>query len=533
MKRRSLLKGAAGAGLATGAGVFGILKYPRGANAAGWGAWPADKMDAILPEDLRATKVLEMHLNGGVSAWDTFYSVPGWGNNGDPLGDNAYLHTFEGDTDAQPGFANPQDRFTGCGLDDQPYTSEFGPDSNGELISLGPWTAPLRRRPDIINRMRVVVQFHDVLAHEGANPISFTGSRLGSPRLAGIGAAIQRHFNDQPGGERAVPYSFVLYPTGNGFTPFNAQAASAIGFHPASARPLNVSISQNSQLAQLLQRPGVPSSYRAEFDEAVQYYAQAYANRLKPGGVGQRARSIEAGNYDFAHFARENAQSLSAVLSDDLFNAIAGESCQGSANPAQSDADMSQMQAEVARALLQHPEFPARYVQWIDVGINPRPEVGHDVHQSHVLYQSWNVPHALEALANIIQDPNEPQDPALIDLDETMVVINMEFGRTPYRQTYAASGTNHWPFGYVNVMIGGPISNDGRSPGRSVFGHITEDQGYAQEFATPAENRIGVLAAMGIYPFSSQSFAVADVRAAQDELQSAFWIRDEFWGISV
>lgn len=530
MKRRRLLKGAAGAGVATAAGVFGILKYPRGASAAGWGTWPDDKLDAIIPEDLRAQKVLEVHLNGGIGAWDTFYTVPTWGQGGDPLGDAAYLHTFEGDDDSQPGYASPQDRFQQCGLDDQPYTAEFTEDTAGQIVSLGPWTAPLRRRPDILSRMRIVVQFHDVLAHEGANPISFTGSRLGAPRLAGIGASIQRFFSEQPDGERAIPYSYVLYPTGQGFTPFNAQAASAIGFHPASARPLNVSISQNSLLAQLLQRPGVPASYRDDFDAAVGYYVQAYNDRLRPSGVGKVARSVERGNYDFAHFARENAQSLAAVLSDDLFTAIPGSSC-GDTNSA---ADMPQMQAEVARSLLQHPEYPARYVQWIDVGINPRPEVGHDVHQSHVLYQSWNIPHTFEALTNIIQDPSQPRDPALIDLDETMVVLNMEFGRTPFRQVYGSSGTNHWPFGYVNVFIGGPIrDDDNRSPGASIFGNITEAQGFAQEFATPAENRIAVMAALGIYPFSSQSFAVADVRAAADEEGSAAWIRDQLWGLSV
>jgi hypothetical protein len=530
MKRRSILKGAAGAGLAAGAGAFAILKYPRGLHAAGWGTWPQDKLDAIVPEDLRAQKVLEVHMNGGIGAWDTFYTVPSWGQGADPQGEAAYLHTFEGDTDAQPGYANPQDRFEQCGLDDQPYTAPFQEDGAGTLVHLGPWTAPLRRRPDILARMRIVVQYHDVLAHEGANPISFTGSRLGAPRLAGIGASIQRFFSEQPGGERAIPYSFVLYPTGQGFTPFNAQAASAIGFHPASARPLNVSISQNSLLAQLLERPGVNASYRADFDAAVQHYVQAYSDRLRPGGVGKVARSVERGNYEFAQFARENAQALAAVLSDDLFQAIPGQAC-GDTNSA---ADMPQMQAEVARSLLQHPDYPARYVQWIDVGINPRPEVGHDVHQSHVLYQSWNIPHTFEALTAIIQDPAQPRDPSLIDLDETMVVINMEFGRTPFRQVYGSSGTNHWPFGYVNVLIGGPIrTDDNRSPGASIYGNITEAQGYAQTFATPAENRIAVLSALGIYPFSSQSFAVADVRAGDDELESATWIRDALWGLSV
>lgn len=532
MKRRRLLQGA---GVAAAAGAIPLLRHPRGAHAAAWGEWPEDKLDAIIPAELRAQKVLELHLNGGISPWDTFYTVPTWGQAADPSSGLAYLHTFEGDSDAVPGYANPFDRFDACGLSDQPYTAEFAEDAAGLMVSLGPWTAPLRRRPDILQRMRIVVQNHTVLAHEGANPVSFTGSFVGNPRMAGIGAAIQRHFSEQPGGERAVPYAFVLYPTGSGFTPFNAQSASAIGFHPASARPLNVSISQNSVLSQLLDRPGVDASYREGFDAAIQHYAQAYGDRLRPGGVGQIARSSERGNYDFAHFARENAGALTGVLSEDLFAAIAGQACVDGdpADATTSAADMPYMQAEVARSLLQHPEFPARYVQWIDVGINPRPEVGHDVHQSHVLYQSWNIPHTFEALTSIIAEPGN-DDPALIHLDETMVCINMEFGRTPYRQVTGSSGTNHWPYGYVNVMIGGPIQPDvAGSPGASIYGNITELEGVAQTFATPAENRVAVLAALGIYPFSSQSFAVADVRAADTELGCAEWIRDSLWGISV
>ena len=53
--------------------------------------------------------------------------------------------------------------------------------------------------------MRILVQSHTVLAHEGANPLSFTGDFLGNPRMAGVGAPIQRYFSEQPGGERAVP----------------------------------------------------------------------------------------------------------------------------------------------------------------------------------------------------------------------------------------------------------------------------------------------------------------------------------------
>jgi hypothetical protein len=79
MKRRSFIKRAGGAAAAVGAGVFTILKYPRGANAAGWGAWPKDKIDAFLPVEQQARSVLELHVNGGMGAFDTFYTVPSWG----------------------------------------------------------------------------------------------------------------------------------------------------------------------------------------------------------------------------------------------------------------------------------------------------------------------------------------------------------------------------------------------------------------------------------------------------------------------
>ena len=56
MKRRSFIKTAASASAVAGAGVLSILKYPRGAQAAGWGAWPMDdkaKAAAFLPTELQ------------------------------------------------------------------------------------------------------------------------------------------------------------------------------------------------------------------------------------------------------------------------------------------------------------------------------------------------------------------------------------------------------------------------------------------------------------------------------------------------
>lgn len=525
------MKTAAGTGLAAGAGVFGILKYPRGANAAGWGTWPADREDLMLPADLRPQSVLELCFHGGITAWETFYSVPTWGQ-----ADNTFSYLFEDDPNPNLRPRNVYENI--CQYDDVPYTTPFAEDAAGLEVSLGPWLRPLKQRPDILARMRILVQYHTVLAHEGANPISFTGDFVGNPRMAGIGAPIQRFFNEQPGGSRAVPYAFVLYPGGAGFSGFNVGSASAIGFHPGSARPLNVTVSQDSVLANLLSRPGLAQSDPAAFDAAVSYYAQAYENRFRPGGVGKATRSLERGNYGFANFARQNAQELIEVLSPDLFAELQGQVCPAGAGTfLTTGIDMPAMMANVARSLLTRPTNRARYVNWIDTGLFPRPEIGYDVHNEHVLYTSRSVTHTMQQLVNIIRDPNNPgpNDDELVDLDETMVVLNMEFGRTPTRQVPGSSGTNHWPFGYVNVIIGGPIrAGDARSPGASIYGNITEESGgYAQSFVTATENRVMVLSALGIYPFSSQSYAVADVRFSADEIEAVTRVRDELFGISV
>jgi len=542
MKRRKFLKTAGAAGAAAGgAGVFSILKHPRNAQAA-WGQWPEERSDLLIPEDLRVDKVLEVHFLGGVSAWETFYCQPDWGQ-----APQSFLHLFEGDAQN----TDPVNAFDACllGADGTPYTAPFANDSLGQEIHMGPWTAPFRNRPDIMDRMRVMVQYHGNLAHEGANPMAITGNALGRPKLAGIGAHIQRYFLEQPGNEgRTVPYSYLLFPTGAGFQPTHAQSATAIGLHPGSARPLSVQIQPGSDLSNLLARPGIPDGMNAEFDAAVSYYANAYGRRLRPGGIGAAARSAERGNYDFANFSRQNAPELVDLLSDDLFMARTGTACAGGALQEENETDMPTMQAEVARQLLTNSLTPARYVQWIDVGTRPRPEVGYDVHNDHVEYTSLNVPHSFQQIADIIATPDQDAEAeGLLDLDNTLIVLNMEFGRTPHRQGNGGSGTNHWPYGYATVMIGGPTRpGHSNSPGSSIYGYISETgegrniinpnttgPGYSQEFITVAENRMMVLAAMGIHPFTSQSFAVADVRNADTEEACAERLRDVYWGVSV
>lgn len=501
MKRRNFLQSALGASAAGVAG-FSVLRHPRRASA-GWGAWPDDKAEAMLPTARQAKNVLELFFYGGMSAFDTFYTVPSWGD-----GQGTYLHAF---------MQQIEQRFASCGFSGE-LSEPFAEDGAGELVHLGPWAAPLRERPDIVARMRVVVQRHDSLPHEGANPFALTGSRLGSPRLAGVGAAIQRHFLERPGGLREAPYAYILYP-GVDFPTDNVKAASSVGLHPGSARPLSVTVDQGSELAELLARGGV-GERRASFDRAVDFYQRDYEARFRPSGKGAPTRSAERSNYEFAHFARRGASQLQGILSGDLFEGLAGSECgKGEA------VDMPAMQARLAASLLTRASDQPRYVQWIDGALTPHPAGGHDTHQQHVSFASQNISHTLRKLAEIINAPGE-RDPKKINLDETMIVINTEFGRTPYLQ--GEDGLNHWPQGMVNVFIGGPLT----AAERGVYGHITPELGISQQWVTPAENRMMVMMALGIFPFSSQTFAVGDVSGGvETELAAAKRIKELYLGI--
>jgi hypothetical protein len=105
-------------------------------------------------------------------------------------------------------------------------------------------------------------------------------------------------------------------------------------------------------------------------------------------------------------------------------------------------------------------------------------------------------------------------------------VLNTEFGRTPYVQPYSRNGTNHHPYGYVTVLIGGPI----RAEQRGVVGAIGPDA-WADRCLTPAESRAAVLAAMGIYPFTQESFTIGDLRGLADEGDALAWLNEIVLGV--
>jgi hypothetical protein len=135
---------------------------------------------------------------------------------------------------------------------------------------------------------------------------------------------------------------------------------------------------------------------------------------------------------------------------------------------------------------------------------------GYDTHEEMTFTQARNLKNLLVNLIERINQPGEG-DPTKIDLDKTMVILNQEFGRTPGAQD-GGFGRNHWPYGYAQVYIGGPITKQQSG----VYGSIAES-GRAEIFTTPTENRIAALLAMGIYPFDQASFSNSDVEGLSND----------------
>ena len=182
------------------------------------------------------------------------------------------------------------------------------------------------------------------------------------------------------------------------------------------------------------------------------------------------------------------------------------------------------MSLNAARHLLTHPTEPARYVCVSDVGLyEASGGGGYDTHSANSFDTARNFNNMLRNLLSIINGPGET-DALKLSLDDTMIILNMEFGRTPWAQD-GGDGRNHHPYGYVTAFIGGPITADQKG----IHGNIRAD-GVAQAYASPAENRAAALLAMGIWPFSPEAFAVSDVRGATGEEDGALAAIEHYLG---
>ena len=495
MRRRDFMKGAAS---------LAALGWAGAARASEWGQAPDSVAQGLLLADgVRAESVLDLFCYGGVGPFESFYVVEDYGRASDPDFANQQWHLFE---------AQHEQVFGGCGIPSDQWLAEFATDTLGKVVKWGPATLPLRQRSDIMARTRVLVQRHGLEPHEAAIPLALSGMRLGSPRMAGLGAHVQRYHMDRDTSGRRVPYSYVLYPD-NEIDTDNIRAASQVGLHPGSARPLDLRVTSSVDLEALLGRSEV-GDFRDQYDRLVAHYASQAQRRYSLGGTPLRSQAID--DHRFATESMASADALMEVLGGDLFAAIPNQLC---GLPTREDT--TAMGLRLAAHLLTHPSSPAKHVTVVDGGMIPASGGGgFDVHSRHLPDTTRNLYSTLSHLVGHINEPEE-NDPSKIDLDKTMVVLNTEFGRTPFAQDFTLKGTNHHPYGYVTLLIGGPVGPEQRG----ILGAIGPD-GWADRYVTPIETRAAVLAAMGLYPFSHESFAIGDLRERAVEKDGVAWLNE-------
>ncbi len=498
MRRRAFLKAAAVTGGALTVG-------PRVARAQAFGEAPGDAQAAkLLGPGQRAESLLEVYLYGGLSFWETFYCVESFGRPdavNPALRDTQFYRFFGSKSQATAealGTCGQAGPFSMASM-----LTPFAKDGAGVDVSFGPYASPLLARPDVTARMRVVVNRHDLEPHEAAIPMALCGRRLGSPNMASLGAHAQRYFIEQS--PRTAPYSYIF--GANSLPIENVRAAVATGTHPGASRPLLIKVDGAARLSTLLGRPAFAAEgSRERHDALVRAYGEQLRGRMSFQGETGRAPRLR--ELEQAQAAVENAGELQALLDPSLFGSLSGAACGSGAR-----LNVPAMSLRLATYLLTHPTAPARYCCFIDPGlVSADAGGGYDTHLEAPLTQARNIGNTLSQLLSFINEPGE-KDPRKIDLDRTMIVLNTEFGRSP--QSQGDLGRNHWPYGYAQVYLGGPVG----SAQRGIEGAIGED-GRATSFTTPSENRIACLLALGIWPFSPDSYGTSDVTDAQGEIDA-------------
>ena len=522
LDRRTFLQAlaAAGAGLSGGACSTDDTP-PAGGVGDGWGTAPSSVSSLLVPPSRRPDGVLEIFLMGGLCPWDTFYVNPEYGHPDRTDGTaNTQWWTFQ----EGYGDANLPNVFESrCGGSGQPLLTEFSTDSAGSPIHFGPWLLPLRDRPDILNRLRVVVLSHKFEPHEVASPLALTGHTRGALRMATTGAHAQRHFRGMQSSSHDTPLAYTIFSGDSEIeAQFDINAASASGLHPAWARPLALRLAEdNSALTSALERSSL-NDRASLMDAAARTYLNRYASRYGSSGSGKPMMNRALEEMIQARNALEYAPRLSEVLTPELLAPVRGTVACGS----QADLDTTAMGLRMATNLLTRPDRSAKYVTYIDSGLINATGAGYDTHEYHVMESSRNIMHLLTYLSVWTNRPGE-KNPNKLDLDKHMVLLTSEFGRTPEPEIGKPLGLDHWPFGYVVVMIGGPIEQEQKG----IVGQIDE-RGYATESVTPAEFRASLLMAQGIWPFTNESFAVGDVAGVETERQAAEKLRTMVLGIN-
>ncbi len=514
MDRRRFLKSNAAMMLMA---PFGLWLPNRGvahSHVTPWGELPSGD-DYWPPGRARpGFKILEIHLSGGLSPYETFF----------------VNRTFSSD-ERWFGFA-PKVReinWSGC-VGPLPLSPDQVESlSSTSVIGLGPATAPIWGFKD---DLRMLVLAHSFLPHEAAIPLSITGLQLGNPRLAGLGAAVEHRYDRALSGKE-LPNSYVLIPPDLGIDDDSFRGLFATGIHGSRFTPLTLrlpSLGRDEAFLDALQRTGRPPVN----DELLATLTGQYRDRMRhSAAVATPARSGEFTAYDVSLRDLFNGPALSMLLDEVLVGTDPSDFCitPSIAGTGFNNATGAALKT-AARLLSRDPDIDgARYVGLIDQGIASSTGGGYDVHnlsQYHHMHVSlWN---CLNELRQVIyrRPPGAPAIPDMIDLNETVILFNTEFGRagppSPTRE--------HWPFAYVNVVMGGPVAA-GYSGGEIGLNGLPTSR---LPFS-PADLHAGMLMTAGIDPFVNENYGVGDVSAGiravfgPSEAETAHAIRIAMLGV--
>lgn len=479
-----------------------MVGWPSTAHAD-WGDFPAPLPSSPWPSTPPNYKVLEIFLYGGVSPWETFYHRPG-------LADPWYgqLPQINALSWACTGSPSPNSQ-----------TQSFSND--GGSIHLGPLTKPIWSSY-ITQRMRLVTLKHGLEPHEAAIPYSITGHVLGRPNFSSLGAAISHRYKSLGS---TTPVSYVFMPNNLGVAGDNFQAVDATGMHGGEHRPLKLLVGPGSDsFISRLQRPGMNGSNR---DELFNYYRAWYRDRLRWRGGSADAdliRSKGFGAYDSSANTLVNATDLHTLLGTVPLALQDTLECPIGGATMKSDRTGSSILAAAKLLTTAEAAGGARHVCVVDGGVNHYGGAAYDTHGTNIPGTAINLWTTLDALASVIEDPASP-DPDKISLDDTLIVLKTEFGRDPIN---SGGGRNHWPQGYVNMLIGGPVEAPTGSV-KNVVG-IINNSGFADDnnHYTPSDLQAALHIAAGIFPFESENFGVGDMgpkikRASEQETAVELW----------
>ena len=508
LSRRRFLQGLA----ASGAGLTAGLRAPPAYAAQLWGDYPDYAAAAMLPVGKQAKNVLEVFMYGGLCPWETFYVVPEYGHPDDPLYPNQQWWTFQEGDDSVSAVHDACKVVT-----PGPLLQEFGVDDLGAMVHLGPFVEPLRSRADIRERLRIHVVSHTLEPHEAAIPYAMSGFRLGQPKLAGIGAAVQHYHQVRAPIIDGEPFSYVLYSPGD-FPTDNLRAASAVGLHPGASRPLSIRVSDSLAFVEALKRNTL-GELRPQFDALLNNYRSQYAQRMTWPGAAGAVRSNTWADFEFSVDTLQQTDVLVDILQEQYFEAQMGQAC-GDV----SLVNFPNMGLKLAAHLLTRPDSKARYVSVVDGGLIPASGGGgYDTHNKHIRDSARNLTNLFVELTAIINEPGE-SDPSKLNLDETLIVLNTEFGRSPTPQN--GNGRNHWPYAYTTVMFGGPVGPDQQG----IVGAIGPDA-LPVGALHPAESRAAILSALGVYPFAPECYAVSDIFGADNETTAGILLNEVVLGV--